>query len=153
MSTIENNITNQLHPYHPFKDSVKANGHDWNNISKLAWSNVLCGDVLPNLKNSYSGFELFNNISKINAKSYFNLLSRKEQIEYLLGNSDDETLNIIKSVSGLDNSDYNLNEYIVNIMENPENENYENLNNLLDKIKLDFIGSDYVGVKISSEKK
>jgi len=153
MSAIENNITNQLHPYHPFKDSIKANGHDWNNISKLAWSNVLCDDVLPNLKNSYSGFELFNNISKINAKSYFNLLSQKEQIEYLLGNSDDETLNIIKSVSGLDNSDYNLNEYIVNIMENPENENYEKLNNLLDKIKLDFIGSDYVGVKISSEKK
>ena len=40
MSAIENNITNQLHPYHPFKDSIKANGHDWSNISKLVFG---CG--------------------------------------------------------------------------------------------------------------
>ncbi len=153
MSAIENNITNQLHPYHPFKDSIKANGHDWSNISKLVWSNVLCKDILPNLKNAYSGFELFNKTSKINAKSYFNLLSQKEQIDYLLGISDDETLDSIKLVSGFTDNGDELDEYILTILQNPESKYYSTLSSILEQLKIDFVGSDDVGVKVPTQKK
>lgn len=153
MSAIENNISNQLHPYHPFKDSIKANGYDWTNMSKLAWSNVLCKDILPNLKNAYSGFELFNKTSKINAKPFFNLLNQKEQIDYLLSNSDDETIDSIKLESGFIDNGQELDKYILTILQNPENEYYNRINKFLEQLKVDFIGSDDVGVKVPVQHK